>query len=879
MATSTPSLRDRLAHLTHNQALRLLRPQGAALLRKGGQWEIDIDSQVSLDKRRLCLTLADATVELTAGPRSLRASCDQCRGPCAHLGAALSLVLEEKLALGLAEPPREGVPVEQLSDEELVAAAIAERRERARTEPMRLVSGEPDTLWTDYVITNNVSGKSYKVALRGWEPGESYCSCPDFRKNTLGTCKHILHALDKVRKRFPADQRKRKFRQREIALHLQYGRQLELRLLRPARLPDAVDKLLAPISGTAIGDLPDLLRRIRKLQALGRDLLIYPDAEEYLERQLHRARLQQLCAEIRDKPKGHPLRRSLLKTELLPYQLDGIAFAAGAGRAVLADEMGLGKTIQGIGLAELLARESGISRVLVIAPTSLKSQWLDEIGRFSSRDGQLVIGNPQERAAQYAEPAFFTLCNYEQVLRDINTIERQPWDLIILDEGQRIKNWQAKTSQTVKRLKSPFALVLTGTPLENRLDDLYSIIEFVDDRHLGPDFRFYNRHRILDEKGRVLGYRDLDQLRRQLAPVLLRRTRAQVLGELPPRSTEIIRIPPTQQQLDLHAGHQRTVSQIVSKRYLTEMDLLRLQKALLMCRLVANASTLVDKQQPNHSSKLDTLAELLQQLLEEPERKIVLFSEWTGMLDLVEPLLGDANFVRLDGQVPQKKRQALVRRFQEEPGCRLFITTNAGSTGLNLQAANTVINVDLPWNPALLEQRIARAHRMGQTQPVQVYLLVTQGTLEENLLATLSAKSDLALAALDPDSEMDEVALTSGIEELKKRLERLLGAKPEAAVDTAEKARLERQLAEERKRKVAAAGGQLLTAAMGLLKELMPPAGEEWQSAQAERLKEQLDQCVEEDEDGRLQLQISLPDRAALDQLAQSLAGLIPAGD
>jgi SNF2 family DNA or RNA helicase len=198
----------------------------------------------------------------------------------------------------------------------------------------------------------------------------------------------------------------------------------------------------------------------------------------------------------------------------------------------------------------------------------------------------------------------------------------------------------------------------------------------------------------------------------------------------------------------------------------------------------------VDKEFPGYSSKLEKLDELLNQLVQEEGRKILLFSEWTTMLNLIAPLFQKhrLSFVRLDGQVPQKKRQQLVHEFQNDPRCRAFLTSNAGSTGLNLQAANTVINVDLPWNPAVLEQRIARAHRMGQKQPVQVYILVTEQTIEENLLATLSAKHELALAALDVESKVNSVDLHSGIEELKRRLEVLLGAKPEAPVDESQKA-------------------------------------------------------------------------------------------
>jgi superfamily II DNA/RNA helicase len=225
----------------------------------------------------------------------------------------------------------------------------------------------------------------------------------------------------------------------------------------------------------------------------------------------------------------------------------------------------------------------------------------------------------------------------------------------------------------------------------------------------------------------------------------------------------------------------QVVVSITRKSFISEMDLLRLQKALLLARMSANSTRLVDKQPPGFSSKLDRLADLLGSLVAEPERKIILFSEWTSMLDLVEPILKGlgAEFARLDGQVPQKQRNALVQRFQNAPACRCFLTTNAGSTGLNLQAADTVVNIDLPWNPALLEQRIARAHRMGQKRKVQVYLLVTEGTIEENLLATLSAKHELAAAVLDPDSDLREVQLASGMDELKRRLEVLLGAKPE----------------------------------------------------------------------------------------------------
>ena len=432
----------------------------------------------------------------------------------------------------------------------------------------------------------------------------------------------------------------------------------------------------------------------------------------------------------------------------------------------------------------------------------------------------------------------------------------------------------------IKGLRSRFALVLSGTPLENRLDDLYSIVQFIDDRRLGPAFRFYNRHRVVDERGKVLGYKNLSELRENLQPVLLRRTRQSVHQQLPKRTNEIVRITPTEEQLDMHGSHMRLVRQITEKPFLTEMDLLRLQKHLLMCRMSANSTFLVDKQAPGYSSKLEELDALFDRLFSEEGRKVLLFSEWTTMLDLIEPLLKKRRlpFVRLDGSVPQKQRQGLVHEFQSNPRCRLFLTTNAGSTGLNLQAANTVINIDLPWNPAVLEQRIARAYRMGQKQPVQVFILITEGTIEERLLSTLSAKHDLALAALDQESDVDHVKLVGGMEELRRRLEVLLGARPEAPLD--ESLRRETEFAAARREKLAVSGGQLLSAAFQFLGELLPapPASEASTAANtalAATLKQSLTGLVAQDDHGRPRLTFALPDAAALDNLTHVLARLL----
>lgn len=349
-----------------------------------------------------------------------------------------------------------------------------------------------------------------------------------------------------------------------------------------------------------------------------------------------------------------------------------------------------------------------------------------------------------------------------------------------------------------------------------------------------------------------------------------------------------MRIAPSDEQKELHDAHMRTVAQIVRKSFLTEMDLMRLRMALLMCPMAANGTFLVDKRAPGFSTKLERLEEIFAAIAVEPDRKAVLFSEWTTMLDLIEPALAKLGlgYVRLDGSVPQKERQQLVSRFQSDAKTRLFLTTNAGSTGLNLQAANTIINVDLPWNPAQLEQRIARAHRMGQKRPVSVFVLVTEQTLEENLLTTLSSKRELALAALDPASDVTDVDVRSQADDIKSKLEVLLGAKPDASVDETAKTSASAAVASDR---LALAGSQLLKAAFEFLGELsftpslaVAPSGRSRPripGGVTDQVREALDLKVSPDERGRQRVEFTLPPRDCLAALLRGVAEALVSGE
>src|SRR5262249_7630502 len=305
------------------------------------------------------------------------------------------------------------------------------------------------------------------------------------------------------------------------------------------------------------------------------------------------------------------------------------------------------------------------------------------------------------------------------------------------DEAQRIKNWEAKISRAVKKLRSRYALVLTGTPLENKLEELYSIVQFVDDRRLGPAFQFLHEHRVIDERGKLVGYRNLDKIREKLGPIFLRRTRAEVLKQLPARTDNLVFVEMTEAQRLPYADQQATLARLVHKKYLTEVERRRVLCCIANMRMLCNSTFLYDKQ-TNVSPKLEEFAEVLRELVVEGPHKVVVFSQWEMMLRKAAEVLDrlKVGHVTLHGGVPGKQRRGLMDRFREDPQCRVFLSTDAGGTGLNLQAADTVVNLEVPWNPAVLNQRVARVHRMGQHRPVQVINLVTRGTIEERVLQT-----------------------------------------------------------------------------------------------------------------------------------------------
>jgi len=232
---------------------------------------------------------------------------------------------------------------------------------------------------------------------------------------------------------------------------------------------------------------------------------------------------------------------------------------------VIGDEMGLGKTIQAIAAVELFVRHFGAERVLVICPTSLKHQWLREISKFTDRQA-LVIGGPRAvRQEQYARSCFCKIANYDVLAKDLEAIYAWSPDVVVVDEAQRIKNWNTIAARALKRIESPYAIVLTGTPLENRLEELLSIVQYVDRHRLGATWRLRHEHQTVDEAGRVIGYRNLQQIGRTLEPILLRRRKSEVLKQLPSRVDNTVFVAMTDEQQAHHDENGEIVDRIVSR--------------------------------------------------------------------------------------------------------------------------------------------------------------------------------------------------------------------------------------------------------------------------------------------------------------------------
>jgi superfamily II DNA or RNA helicase len=688
-------------------------------------------------------------------------------------GSERTLTREERVALA--------------REEELALRRQRARRSRAKVEPLPGDGGPPG-----FVVSPKGADGGSVVTLRGPKAREGSCGCTDFLENELGSCVHVERAriwYSRKKKQIPEDLLSLWWRPRVWADRVPDPLR-EIRADLPAG--GAIDSLQPFFDEEGwLGEPPDgrpghawAAEAVDAARSLaGREgwrLDLDPAVEQRI---LEAAEEETLSARLsRITPENASWRAVVKKLgfTLHPYQEVGSLFLAGRGRALLADEMGLGKTVQAIAASLLLRREAGARKALIVCPASLKHQWKREIDKACGERALVMDGPRASRLVAYAGwREGFLVLNYELVLRDLEEIRAAGADLVILDEAQRIKNWDTKTARAVKMLPSRFAFILTGTPLENRLTELHSLVEFLHPRALGPRWRLLPFHAVTEAPGKVIAYEGLEVLRGRLSEFFLRRDRREVLDQLPERTDNTFWIGMTPLQRRPYRKHAATVAALLSRNQALMPGEIRIMlQALTSMRILCNAHAqydwpgIVDRLRDGAppargeikalgSPKLEEFARVLEDLLDESETKIVVFSQWERALRLAHFVVRDL-LERKDlrgelfyGGLNSKAREQMLDAFRLDPEFRVLFSTDAGGLGLNLQeAASIVVNLEVPWNPAVLDQRIGRVHRMGQRRGVQVLHFVTRGAVEERVRQVVESKRALfeGLLAEDVDS-------------------------------------------------------------------------------------------------------------------------------
>ncbi len=718
-----------------------------------------------------------------------------------------------------------------------------------------------------YSVGSPRSRRQYTVIYHGNDSSYNACGCMDFRTNGLGTCKHI----EAVKQWLDSKNLTPKPLARRTILDLdyRYGRRLRMRLCdaTPKELSLAAMRFFDDDFYATIGMVPELPSFIEQARRLDRSFHCTSDALTYILEERDRLRREQLAAEMTDEEIG-----SVLRTELYPYQIEGIRRAFSAGRLLLADEMGLGKTVQALGAAELLRSRNMVGSVLIVCPTSLKYQWKKEIERFTGVEVGIVEGLASVRRELYASAEPYKIVSYHTLANDIKLLGNLSTDMLIMDEVQRLKNWNTQISQAARRVEAEYVVIISGTPLENKIEELYSVMQFVDQYALGPLHHFLDNTVVKTSTGKVTGYRKLGDIAARLSKCMVRRRKSDVALQLPERTDTTLFVPMTREQKEIHDEAHGIVARLVYKwrryRFLSEKDRKRLLLMLSRMRMVCGSTYVLDLK-THYDTKVAETVQLLTSMIESGNDKAVVFSQWERMTQLIAHELeaADIGFEYLNGSVSSARRGAMVENFAVDASKRVFLSTDTGSTGLNLQAAGVIINLDLPWNPAVLEQRIARVHRIGQQHQIHVINLVAAGTIEEKMLSTLKFKADLFSGIMDGGEDsitLDDNKLT--------RLAESLTDIIEAPVD-------ELMIEEAEDRQVAQAADdddeapeqhEVLKAGMSFLAALS-------QTLQSQEATEKLlDSIVRIDAStGATELHVPVPSREAVANLLKSLAPLL----
>ncbi len=642
-----------------------------------------------------------------------------------------------------------------LSEEEIRDQALQDREDRAKSDQLTPIRG--DMFTGDHKVVSRDS-RTYTVCLHDPAKGRGHCSCPDYLTNGLGTCKHIQFMATHLRAE-PGF----KFQVRTEVLPF-----IDIFWDSLAQTP----KLYSAQANNRATDLEPVLGKYfdREGTYIGADislimglmLRLHGDRRVRIRKNLLKRVDHRLQALQLEKMAGRPLPAINLRRPLYKYQEEGVTFGVLKTGVLIGDEMGLGKTAQAVALSLVKAEMFGFSKILVITLASLKDQWKQEVESISRETACIIHGTPSQRRHQYKKKDRFKISHYEAVLRDVNAVSAFNPDIIILDEAQRIRNFSTKTAEAVKRLPKKHAIVLTGTPLENKPEDLYSIVQFLDPYKFTPLWQFATDHFLIPRTRvtSIAGYKNLDLLRKRLKDILIRRTWEDVLDQLPDTVTSNYYIDLAPEQLKRHQVYAGRLGELLGKKMLTPMDMRQIQTLVLRMRMVSNSTFLVDRE-TQVSPKLRELSTIIDEVVIQNKRKMVIVSEWTAMTFLIARHLSESGigFVEVSGKVSEDQRQVLAEQFARTPDCPVFLSTDAGCTGLDLSAARCMVNVELPWTPAMMELRRARlipkpVSGVDHDLPTcHIINLIGTNSIEERILSGMTGNPDLFTGIFGADPE------------------------------------------------------------------------------------------------------------------------------
>ena len=653
--------------------------------------------------------------------------------------------------------PQSNIKVPTCSDytdiAKIVAFEKATRAYRAKTEHFQVSHITQNVFGTYEVISGGSSGL-YFVDLFNNKKDHDTCTCKDFSQNTLGTCKHleaVYLALD------------------ELKLTTSYK-----------HTQPTVTDYITIISGknVLIGKDPSVKLQDGEIVKYDEKALRVSSATASLvEKTKKKIAALARKTKIETQLANDKIKIDVLTKPLFSYQQDAVKHMVAAGRTLLALRMGGGKTASTIAACEILKTTDKVSRVLLIVPASLKQQWANEIELFIGSKAEIVHKAEELKpfSTKATKEVQYKIVNYELLLRHPDLACELNTDVVILDEAQKIKNFRSKTGEIIRHIPNRFFFALTGTPIENRLDDLYSIMQLIDEDVFGPLWKFNFDFHSQTETGKIDGCKHLDLLRERIKPFVFSKNRAEILSQLPPLTEETIYVPMSEAQSEREDFYRKEAARLFAKasaKGLTRGEQQILAGFLLKARQACNSLMLCEPDNPDATSdspKLDELQTIVSDVCITEGKKLVVFSEWVEQLNIIAAMLKSIgiDYVVLHGGIPTKKRPDIIESFKTNNHKMVFLSTDAGGVGLNLQFASYVVHFDLPWNPAKLDQRTARTHRIGQKNNVYVYYLCAEEGIERGIKDVLVSKREVRTATLEADSEIQEVELQSFVDYLK----------------------------------------------------------------------------------------------------------------